>query len=150
VRDVVRQTLEVAEFRASLQPAAFARDALRRFANPALGHSCAQVGADGSSKLPQRLLPVVTARRARSLGTATFATVAAIWIAATAGVDVPGVSLPRLEDPIAHDLRAARARNDDLRALSRRALGATAFAGEVATMLERLTRQGLTVLEGER
>ena len=73
VRDLVDDTLEVAAFPAALQPAAFADEALRRFANPALGHTCAQVGADGSSKLPQRLLPVVDARRARSLGTERFA-----------------------------------------------------------------------------
>ena len=59
-------------------------EALRRFANPTLGHTCAQVGADGSSKLPQRLVPVAAARRARGLGTHAFAAVAAIWIAATA------------------------------------------------------------------
>ena len=81
VRDLVEDTLEVAALPPALQPAAFADEALRRFANPALGHTCAQVGADGSSKLPQRLLPVVAARQARSLDTTTFALVAAIWIA---------------------------------------------------------------------
>ena len=69
VRRLVDDTLEVAEFPAALQPAAFADEALRRFANPTLGHTCAQVGADGSSKLPQRLLPVVAARRERALDT---------------------------------------------------------------------------------
>ena len=107
VRGLVDDTLEVAEFPATLGPAAFADEALRRFANPALGHSCAEVGADGSSKLPQRLLPVVAARRERSLPTSRFAVVAAIWIAATAGVEAPGVRLPQLEDPIAGALRAA-------------------------------------------
>jgi fructuronate reductase len=149
VRGLVEQTLEVATLPPALQPAAFADDALRRFANPALGHTCAQVGADGSSKLPQRLLPVVAARRARSLHTPTFATVAAIWIACVAGVDVRGVALPRLQDPIAEDLRAATARCGALGDLSRRALGDTAFAAEVASMLERLTTEGPRVLGAE-
>src|SRR6202041_3233514 len=83
-RDIVEDTLETADFPAALQPASFAAEALRRFANPVLGHTCAQVGADGSSKLPQRLLPVVAARRERALPTTRFAAVAAIWIAAPA------------------------------------------------------------------
>ena len=65
VRRLMDETLEVAELPAVLQAPTFAGEALRRFANPALGHRCVQVGADGSSKLPQRLLPVVTARRER-------------------------------------------------------------------------------------
>jgi fructuronate reductase len=146
VRGLVEQTLEVAALPPALHPAAFADDALRRFANPALGHTCVQVGADGSSKLPQRLLPVVAARRARSLDTTTFATVAAIWIAGVAGVEVRGVALPRLQDPIAEDLRAAAARCGALGELSRRALGHTAFAAEVASMLQRLTTEGPRVL----
>ena len=101
VRRLMDETLEVAELPAVLQPPTFAGEALRRFANPALGHRCAQVGADGSSKLPQRLLPVVTARRERALDTERFAVVVAIWIAATAGIAVRGVSLPQLEDPLA-------------------------------------------------
>ena len=91
----------------------------RRFANPMLGHTCAQVGADGSSKLPQRLLPVVAARRERSLGTEGFAVVAAIWIAATAGIEVRGARLPRLADPMAGKLRADARHGESLRGISR-------------------------------
>jgi fructuronate reductase len=145
----VDDTLEVAEFPVALEPAAFADEALRRFANPALGHRCAQVGADGSSKLPQRLLPVVAARRKRALPTTRFAVVAAIWMAATAGVDVPGVRLPKLEDPIATVLQAA-SRGDGLRGLGHLALGAhadAAFTDEVASVLLRLTIEGPALLE---
>jgi fructuronate reductase len=150
VRDVVEETLEVAPFPPALQPAAFAAEALRRFANPVLGHTCAQVGADGSGKLPQRLLPVVAAREARSLGTSKFALVAAIWLAAAGGVDVPGVRLPLLADPLGSRLRLAAAQADGLRALSRVALGDSVFAGEVACMLDRLTKEGLSLLEAEQ
>jgi fructuronate reductase len=150
VRDLVDDTLEVAEFPAALWPAAFADEALRRFANPALGHTCAQVGADGSSKLPQRLLPVVAARSVRSLRTTRFAIVAAIWLAAAGGVDVRGVPLPLLEDPMATDLRAAAAAPDGLQRLSRVAFGETVFATEVASMLERVTKEGPSPLQVER
>jgi fructuronate reductase len=149
-QDIVEETLEVAPFPSALQPAAFAAEALRRFANPALGHTCAQVGADGSGKLPQRLLPVVAAREARSLETSKFALVAAIWLAAAGEVDVPGVRLPLLVDPLGPRLRSAAAQADGLQALSRVALGDSVFAGEVATVLDRLTKEGLSLLEAER
>jgi len=149
-RDIVEDTLEVARFPAALRPATFADDALRRFANPALGHTCAQVGADGSAKLPQRLLPVVAARQAASLGTLGFALVTAIWLAGAGGVDVPRVRLPALTDPLAPQLRAAAVRPDGLRELSRVALGASVFAEEVARMLDRLTKEGLPLLEAAR
>ncbi len=150
VRDLVDQTLEVAAFPASLAPAAFADDALRRFANPALRHTCAQVGADGSSKLPQRLLPVVVARRSRGLQMTTFALVAAIWVAAVAGVPAPGVALPRLQDPLAEDFRSLLDRPNPLSLLSHRAFGDIPFATEVAAMLGRLTAKGAAVLETGR
>ena len=149
-QDIVEETLEVAPFPSALQPAAFAAEALRRFANPALGHTCAQVGADGSGKLPQRLLPVVAAREARSLGTSKFALVAAIWLAAAGGVDVPGVRLPVLADPLGSRLLSAAAQSDGLQALSRLALGDSVFAGEVACMLDRLTKEGRSLLEARR
>jgi fructuronate reductase len=152
VRGIVDDTLEVAEFPDALRPAAFAEDALRRFANPALGHRCAQVGADGSSKLPQRLLPVVAARSERALPTTRFAVVAAIWIAATAGIAVRGVRLPQLEDPIGGALRTA-SRLDDLQELSHLALGSHTdprFMAEVASALRRLATEGPALMETER
>jgi fructuronate reductase len=152
VRGVVDDTLEVAEFPVALEPAAFADEALRRFANPALGHRCAQVGADGSSKLPQRLLPVVAARRERALPTARFAVVTAIWIAATAGVAVRGVRLPQLEDPMARALLSA-SRRDNLKDLCCLALGSLAdgaFTTEVASVLQRLTNEGPALLGAEQ
>jgi fructuronate reductase len=149
-RRLVDETLEVAEFPAALQAASFAEQALRRFANAALGHTCAQVGEDGSVKLPQRLLPVVAARQARGLGTDGFARVVAVWIAATAGLETRGVRLPRLEDPMAGALRAIASRRTDLHPLSWVALGThadAAFVNEVAAALGRLATEGLPTLE---
>ena len=84
---------------------AFAEDALRRFRNPALGHTCRQVGTDGSHKLPQRLLPVVAEREARGLPTDRFATVVAWWAAAFG--ESPSGTLGRLAHQGADLLREA-------------------------------------------
>jgi fructuronate reductase len=70
VREMIDDVLEVADV-PDARP--FAEEALRRFANPALGHTCAQVATDGSAKLPQRILPVVAERRRRGLPTERFA-----------------------------------------------------------------------------
>ena len=153
VRRVVDETLEVADLPAALGPERFAHEALRRFANPALGHTCTQVGADGSSKLPQRLVPVAAARRARGLGTHSFAAVTAIWIAATARLTVRGVELPALEDPVAAELRAAASQGASLRRLSNLALAGRAdddFVVEVTGALQRVVATGLAVLETQR
>jgi fructuronate reductase len=86
VRDMIEDVLEVADVP---EARAFAAEAMRRFANPALGHTCAQVAMDGSAKLPQRILPVVAERRARGLPTERFARVVAACTEPVA-VDDPG------------------------------------------------------------
>jgi adenylyl- and sulfurtransferase ThiI len=94
-------------------------------------------------------LPVVAARRGRGLDTGGFAVVVAVWLAATAGVEVRSVHLPPLQDPMAGELRAMHARHHDLRRLSHAALGARCdpgFVAEVASVLLRLTTDGRAVL----
>ncbi len=126
VARLVDDVLEVAD---GPEPRAFAAEALWRFRNPALGHTCRQVGADGSQKLPPRLLPVVAARQARGLATDRFAVVAALWSAAVNGVPLAGRPLPPIEDP-ATTLEGAD----------------PAFLAEVAGTLDRLMRDGIDVL----
>src|SRR3546814_471388 len=46
-----------------LDVAAYRRDLMARFANPALMHRTRQIAMDGSQKLPQRLLATLAARR---------------------------------------------------------------------------------------
>jgi fructuronate reductase len=153
VSRLVDEILEVAEFPTALDPARFAGEALRRFANPTLGHTCMQVGADGSSKLPQRFLPVVVARRIRGLDTAAFAIVVAIWIAAAAGIPLRGATLPAPEDPIAPDLRGATSRGGGLHHLAQIALGEhwePPFVAEVTSKLRDLVEAGPGVLEAPR
>jgi fructuronate reductase len=148
VQEMIDDTLEVAQFPASLGATRFAHDALHRFANPALGHTCLQVGADGSRKLPQRFLPIVEARRAARLDTSRFATVVALWIASVGGLEVQGVRLPAVADPEAPRLRTA-VLGGGLSKVVDMALEQTydaVFCGMVVESLRHLSRDGLAVL----
>jgi fructuronate reductase len=150
VRAMIDDTLEVAHFPAFLDAPRFAHDALNRFANPSLGHTCLQVGADGSRKLPQRLLPIIEARTANHLDTSRFATVVALWIASVGGLEIKGAQLPAAVDPEGPRIRAAVA-DGDLSKVVEVALGRTydaAFCGTVVESLRNLTREGLAVLTG--
>jgi fructuronate reductase len=147
VARLVDDVLEVVRLPAALRASEFAWDALRRFRNPGLGHTCAQVGADGSRKLPQRFGDVVTARLRAGLDVTRFATVVALWIAATAGVDLRGSPLPALHDPDAARLRVRRAAGLD--ALAGAALENRfdrAFVVAVAQSLRHLVTQGMAVV----
>jgi fructuronate reductase len=148
VAEMIDDTLEVAQFPAALDATRFAHDALHRFANPSLGHTCLQVGADGSRKLPQRFLPIVEARRAARLDTSRFATVVALWIASVGGLEVQGVRLPAVADPEAPRLRTA-VLGGGLSKVVDMALEQTydaVFCGMVVESLRHLSRDGLAVL----
>jgi len=148
VQEMIDDTLEVARFPAALDATRFAHDALHRFANPSLGHTCLQVGADGSRKLPQRFLPIVEARMAARLDTSRFATVVALWIASAGGLEIQGVQLPAVADPEAPRLRAA-VLDGGLSKVVGMALERTydaAFCGMVVESLQLLSRDGLAVL----
>lgn len=148
VRRLVDDVLEVADLPLGAEPRPFADESLRRFGNPQLGHTCRQVGADGSRKLAQRLLPVVAARGECHLPTDRFAVVVALWLAAVTRLPLRGVTLPDVDDPDTVALRAA-AENRDRRALTDAAFGPLttgAFAAEVAGTLERLMEEALDLL----
>ena len=145
VRRLVDDVLEVAELPASLQPRAFAAEALARFGNPSLGHTCAQVGADGSRKLPQRFGSIVAARERAGLETTRFATVVAIWIAAASGLPLGGGKAAIVEDPASVRLRSVAA-TSDLRQLAHLALDdwfAAEFVSAVVDTLARLLQEGM-------
>jgi fructuronate reductase len=150
VRAVVGDILQVAQFpvsSVSMCAEAFAADALRRFGNPLLGHTCVQVGADGSRKLPQRLLPIVDLALRQGAAVDRFALMVAAWICAAAGRPVQGTLLPTVEDPRSAELHAAT----DVNAVVRVALGDGAnrhFAAAVAQALQTLERDGAAALDG--
>ncbi len=146
VRRLVDDILEVADRSPGVESNGFAEDALRRFGNPQLGHTCRQVGADGSRKLAQRLLPVVDTRLHLGLESSRFAVVVALWLAAVTRLPLAGAVLPELDDPDADTLRAD-VRDRGL--LLQSVLGspvAPAFAADVVGALEALATRGPNVL----
>ena len=62
---------------------------LDRFANPRMHHRLAQIAADGSQKLPVRILPVLRAERAAGRLPAGATRVLAAWICHLRGAGVP-------------------------------------------------------------
>jgi fructuronate reductase len=71
---------DVAAYRAALE---------KRFANPRIRHTLAQIAADGSQKLPIRVLPVVRGERAADRMPAGAVRVLAAWIGHLRGIGAP-------------------------------------------------------------
>jgi len=149
VRRLVDDVLEVVDLPVRLQPKDFAMEALERFGNPSLGHTCAKVGADGSRKLPQRFGSIVVARRQAGLETTSFATVAALWVALASGLAIGGSNMAGVEDPASPRLRSAAVRHD-LGQLVHLALN-DGFEGDfvalVVDTLARLLQEGMGLLQ---
>jgi fructuronate reductase len=122
--------------------APFADESLRRFDNPALGHTCAQVGADGSRKLPQRLLPVRDRLAASGRSTARVDLVIATWLAAataTAGASA-------VDDPASPEVGAALL-DGGVEAAVEAAFGPDIDPDGIGQAYERLVREGVRALE---
>ncbi|HEX2416863.1 MAG TPA: mannitol dehydrogenase family protein, partial [Micromonosporaceae bacterium] len=62
---------------------------LDRFANPKMHHRLAQIAADGSQKLPVRILPVLRTERAEGRMPQGAARVLAAWVCHLRGIGVP-------------------------------------------------------------
>ncbi|WBQ02711.1 mannitol dehydrogenase family protein [Kribbella sp. CA-293567] len=77
---------------------------LKRFANPALKHRTAQVGMDGSAKLPVRLLGTVRDRLAVNAEPRLAALAVAAWMVSVAKATETGTVL---DDPQANKLQTA-------------------------------------------
>ena len=84
---------------------AYAFELMHRFENRAIRHRTWQIAADGSQKLPQRLLSTIRERLARKLPARRLAHVAAAWIRYVGGIDEAGQAID-LRDPLAAQLRA--------------------------------------------
>ncbi len=148
VRRLTGDVLEVADLPTALRGSEFAHDALRRFGNRYLRHTCAQVGADGSRKLPQRYAAIVEARARAGLTNRRFAVVVALWLAAVTGVAVAGHTLPRVADPDASLLRqVAHDAVHDLASVALRKHFDRSFVGDAQVAFDDLLRDGAQVLE---
>jgi fructuronate reductase len=75
---------------------------LERFANPALGHTTAKVGSDGSQKIALRLLTTASANLAAGREPRWAALAVAAWLHHVASTPAAA-----LNDPLAADLQAA-------------------------------------------
>jgi fructuronate reductase len=62
---------------------------LKRFANPRIRHTLAQIAADGSQKLPIRVLPVLRGERAAGRTPAGAVRILAAWIGHLRGIGAP-------------------------------------------------------------
>ncbi|MFG1604435.1 mannitol dehydrogenase family protein [Actinoplanes sp. NPDC049265] len=80
VRHVPLPAAELADYRAAL---------LERFANPRIRHTLAQIAADGSQKIPIRVLPVLRGERAAGRPATGATRALAAWITHLRGVGAP-------------------------------------------------------------
>jgi len=71
---------EVAPALPELPVADYWRKVRRRFANPMIDHRLVQIGEDGSTKLAERVLPLVIANAAAGRPTARLASVVRAWL----------------------------------------------------------------------
>jgi fructuronate reductase len=69
--------------------AAYRAALIERFANTRIRHQLAQIGADGSQKLPIRVLPVLRAERAAGLMPDGATRILAAWICYLRGLGAP-------------------------------------------------------------
>jgi fructuronate reductase len=81
------------------QVARYRADVASRFTNPRIAHSLAQIAADGSRKLPVRILPVLGRERAANRMPLGAVRALAGWVAYLHGAGPPVV------DPVADQLR---------------------------------------------
>jgi fructuronate reductase len=121
MRDEIEPTLPALP---GLDLAAYRRNLLARYANPALAHRTQQIAMDGSQKLPQRLLGTLRDRLAQGLPVTRMALGLAAWMHYLRGVDERGLSY-RIDDPHAAALTA----------LYQQALGTGVNAAGVQAML---------------
>lgn len=91
---------------------AYRSTTLERFANPGTGHTTAQVSADGSQKLPIRLLGTIADRIAAGSVPSAATRAVAAWIVVVArGRDVTGAVVP-VDDPLGDRLHRLAAGPD--------------------------------------
>lgn len=131
----------------------YAARLLARFRNRALRHRTAQIAADGSQKLPQRLLEPLRAARSAGRPAPHLVLAVAGWMRHVVGVDERGAPV-ELRDPLLPRLREATAPGPtDPRATASRLLGVREVFGDdlpqdpgfreaVAAALEDLVRRG--------
>lgn len=106
----------MSEAEATLEPipgvdfAAYRAELIARFGNPANGHRCAQIAADGSQKIPQRWIAVASERIAKGLDVNALTLATAGWIRYVYGEDEMDTAIP-MSDPLAAELATIAAKH---------------------------------------
>jgi fructuronate reductase len=109
---------------------AYAARTVDRFSNRALGYLTAKVAADGSQKLPVRILGTVRDRMAAGAGIEGLAAVVAAFIACVLGPRSPVI---RVDDPALDLLLPDRAPEADAAVAVDRVVSVPQIFGELAT-----------------
>lgn len=120
----VEPTLATIDGLAGVDLAGYRARLIERFANPALAHRTAQIGMDGSQKIPQRWLGTLRERLSASASIDRLALALSAWLQFLGGVDEAGNGFV-VDDPLAAELQALHAR----------ATGAPTETARVATLL---------------
>lgn len=116
-----------------------------RFSNPALRHRTAQIGMDGSQKLPQRIIASARLRLKAGQPITQLMLVAAAWIAACRE---RGRGLPagHFIDPLDARLAEIFAETDEPAELVRAVFAAAGFSGEGGDAMEAVAMRHLTII----
>jgi len=100
-----------------LDLAAYRRELIARFRNPALRHRTWQIAMDGSQKLPQRLLNTIRARLKANAPFPRLALGVAAWMRYATGVDEKGGAID-VRDPLAARIKQMTSGVNDAQALA--------------------------------
>ncbi len=97
--------------------AAYREALLDRFGNPRIRHALSQIAADGSQKLPVRVLPALRRERERGVLPYGATRVPAAWVCHLRGLGAPvrdtaGAALPRVDGSLEDAVRAVLAHLD--------------------------------------
>jgi fructuronate reductase len=135
-----------------LDLAAYCRDLLARFANPALAHRTAQIAMDGSHKLPPRLLSTIADRRAVGAEPRAALLTLAAWMRVVGDRRTDDDQPLIVDDPLADQLAEAVAGGDQAGDVVAGLLGRTDIFGSLgedawvrhtlAELLTELRRDG--------
>jgi mannitol-1-phosphate/altronate dehydrogenase len=113
-----------------------------RFANPRMGHRLLQIAADGSQKLPARLLPVARERLAGGAEPRWVALAVAAWALHLRGDDVHDAGAAPAREALSKVSTPRDSADAVLRALDPHLAASQVFRDLVADWIERLSAPG--------
>ena len=122
--DEMQPTIDLPD---GLDPRAYREQMFARFANLELGHTCQQVGSDGSAKLTQRVPGPVAWYEERGEVPPVIALLVAAWLHVVTRLDLAPGQVP--DEPLREQLRELDRATDSPRDLARAALADAGVLG---------------------